>query len=95
MLQSKRKHLWKPMRRVSKKQQRSYHLYSKLRREYLNEHPKCELCSLNEANQIHHKKGRGRHLCSVEYFLSVCLDCHSWIHAHPAKARDAGLILLK
>jgi hypothetical protein len=29
----------------------------------------------------------------VANLIRLCFDCHSWVHAHPANAREVGMIL--
>lgn len=44
--------------------------------------------------QVHHKAGRGGpdpH--RLDNLVGCCEPCHMWIHAHPAEARDLGLMV--
>jgi hypothetical protein len=68
-------------------------LYSKLRKIFLTKNPKCwvqEKGCTKEATQVHHKAGRGRNTNKVDTFIATCHSCHTWIHAHPAEAREKG-----
>lgn len=98
--EKKEKYLRKPkskIKPVSKKQTSDLNKYGKVRAEYLREHPCCEVglpgCGGCDTRmlQIHHKKGRiGDLLTNKKYFLTVCYDCHIYIEAHPALARENG-----
>lgn len=81
-----------PLRRVSKKHAAALKTYSKLRKEYLREHPGCEVCTKNAATDIHHKEGRGPNLNRADTWLAVCRPCHHEIHTRPSKARERGLL---
>jgi hypothetical protein len=93
MLQSKNKHNWKPLRRVSKKRQRSYIEYAKLRREYLENNPVCQCCGVNQATEVHHRRGRGIYLCDVRYFMAVDAGCHRLIEKKRTWAMNFGYSL--
>lgn len=102
-----------PMKRsriapVSNKRAAENRDYSVARREYLAEHPYCELCvpikayphdpPLFEirpqlANQIHHYRGRvGRLLTDKRFFRAACQDCHEWVGKNGAQARRIGVL---
>jgi 5-methylcytosine-specific restriction endonuclease McrA len=56
----------------------------------------CRRCS-REATEVHHRrlKQRGgtkdeRVLYGLSNLISVCRECHSWIHLHPAESYSAG-----
>jgi hypothetical protein len=72
-------------------------IYSVLSKDYLRDHPICECgrpeCEKKEATEIHHKRGRGRFLNVVEYFLAVSRKCHNWIGDHSKEAMALGLVL--
>lgn len=67
-------------------------VYAKVRKEYLKEHPKCEVSGCTkDAKDIHHKAGRtGKLLTDTNYFMAVCRGCHLWIESHPVKSRELG-----
>ena len=71
--------------------------YKKVREIYLDKNPICEAnlngCG-NDANQIHHKKGRiGNLLIDDNYFLAVCGNCHHWIENNPTESKELGFSL--
>jgi len=88
-----------PLRRVSKKRQAQLKEYGKLRKEYLEEHSKCEVCQSRNATEIHHKMGRGKHTNDVEYFVAICRTCHNNVHFGtnqgygPSWARENGWLI--
>lgn len=66
--------------------------YLKIRKEFLKEHPKCEVDKcVKDAKEIHHKKGRtGDLLTDTRYFLAVCSTHHKLIEAKPNWAKENG-----
>lgn len=81
------------MRKQSEKQERDIEIYNVLAKDFLLDHPVCEACVTGctyHATQVHHKKGRGRWLTVVEFFLAVCDHCHKWIEMNPKAAKEAG-----
>jgi len=66
--------------------------YLRLREEYLRTHPKCEVCNLQDATEIHHKRGRiGENLFND--FLAVDRDCHRQIEENPQWAKEQNFSL--
>lgn len=86
------------MRKVSKKLAQEQREYSKLRKTWLTDHPMCQAkinrCTLRSTD-VHHKKGRGKHLLDVNTWLSVCRNCHNWIETHPEDAKELGFSISK
>jgi len=74
---------------VSDKQAKRLAEYRIVRDKYMADHPFCEICG-KIANDLHHKRGRGEHLCSVEYFMAVCRPCHTRIEDDSAYAYGNG-----
>lgn len=64
--------------------------YTAARHDYLKEHPWCQVCEEAPATEVHHKRGRGKHLLDESTWLPVCPECHRAIHASPAWAYEAG-----
>ena len=89
----------KRLRPVSRKMAPKLVLYYKARGEYMHEHPWCEICLVlgqkRLADDLHHKKGRGKHLCDKRYFSSLCRPHHTFVHDHPDWARKAGWLISK
>ena len=81
------------MKKVSTKLAQEQREYSKLRKTWLAEHPMCQAkinrCTLRSTD-VHHKKGRGKHLLDASTWLSVCRNCHNWIETHPEDAKELG-----
>jgi hypothetical protein len=76
---------------VSNKKLKELKIYRKNRLVYLKEHPKCEVCGINKADQIHHKAGRvGDDLTDPKNFLAVDDKCHVRIELNPIWAKDNG-----
>jgi hypothetical protein len=64
--------------------------YMKLRAEYLDKFPICQLENCcNPATEIHHKRGRdGDNL--FKFFLAVCREHHRYIEENPEWAKLNG-----
>lgn len=80
------------IRKISKKRAIQNKEYSKLRLEYLNEHPICDvgLCGAY-ATDIHHIAGRiGNKLTDITNFLAVCRKHHCEIEKNPIWAKEQG-----
>jgi len=84
----------KPLSPRSSKKEKLDVVYSILRKNYLSNHPMCEarfeVCSF-DASDIHHKKGRvGDLYLNDTEFMSVCRECHRYIHDNPKLAKELG-----
>jgi hypothetical protein len=81
------------MKKVSKKMSKINSEYSKLRREFLLEHPVChasiDRCSV-KATEVHHKRGRGKYHLDISTWLPVCRNCHTYIELNPEDAIELG-----
>lgn len=67
-------------------------IYEVNRKQYLADHPICEVrgCN-NKAVEIHHKMGKiGKLIYNILYFLGVCRKCHKKIEANPQWAKQEG-----
>jgi hypothetical protein len=78
-------------------------LYSKMRKEFLNE-PENATCRaklpgcLNVYKQeltVHHTKGRGLYYLDKTTWIPLCMACHMWVETHPKEAREMNLSLTK
>lgn len=68
--------------------------YSRKKKKFLQENPKCQFPSCNKpSTEIHHKKGRGKYLSVVQYFMAVCHDHHEWIEMNRGEAYEKGYLL--
>lgn len=52
----------------------------------------CQRCGMNGPD-IHHRLRRrdGGHKLSI--LVTMCRDCHSWVHNHPLSAKLTGYII--
>lgn len=48
--------------------------------------------TIPRSTEIHHVKGRGKHLNDESSWLAVSRPTHNFIHANPSKARLMGLL---
>lgn len=84
----------KPINKISTKESKRLVKYYKAKAEYMIDHEYCEVCNLEKADQIHHKKGRiGDLLFNKKYFLASCDSCHKKIEANPLWAKTLGYSL--
>lgn len=85
-----------PLRRVSKKHAKELRIYAKLRLDFLESHPMCEVGRKDICNRfscdVHHVHGRGKHLNDKGTWLAVCRPCHDFIHRNPGQARQLGFL---
>lgn len=73
--------------------------YAVLREQYLKMKPMCQahlpnICT-SKATDIHHKysgKDRSVYYLDMATWLSVCRDCHKWIHNFSREARELDLL---
>jgi len=77
---------------ISDKLKEELKTYRIVRDIYIKENPNCEICN-SLSQDLHHKKGRGKNLSNVEYFMSVCRKCHIFIHENPKKSRESLYLL--
>lgn len=84
----------KGIKKISKAQGKKNYQYGKKRKEYLAEHPMCEIrvegCT-GKATEIHHTKGRvGKNMTDETTFKSTCPNCHRWTEVNPKQAKEIG-----
>lgn len=82
----------KPINKVSAKRAVQNQQYAKLRKEYLELYPVCEVVEChNKSVEIHHMNQReNERLLDVNYFLAVCRPCHEKITRDSAWAIANG-----
>lgn len=79
---------------MSEKRRRESRVYTKLRKQFLEENPICELeYCFKPSVDLHHRHGRtGTNYLDTETWSALCRDHHDNVHAHPNEARKAGLL---
>jgi hypothetical protein len=85
----------KPLAPRSSKKEKLDALYTIIRKQWMKDHPMCQAklpgCSL-EAHDIHHKEGKvGELYLDTTNFVSICRNCHTWVHSNPKQAKELGL----
>ena len=92
----------KQIAKRSNKRAKQEREYAKVRDQYLNDHPICEvhrepvgeiggMLYYCQASEVHHKRGRiGKYLTDTRYFLAVCREAHDKIENNPSWAREKG-----
>lgn len=98
----------KPLRAVSEKRLAENRQYSKCRRVFLDNNPKCQVCldryeqkrlilpctGVSRSTQVHHMDGREHGLLLDESkWMPICNIHHHWVHAHPNEARQRGWLV--
>lgn len=93
----------RPISHRSQKRIQADKQYTKVRKQFLLEHPCCEAgkhglhlpeCkgSNPEYLTIQHLKGRvGKLYLDTRYWITLCLFCHSWVNENPDKSIEMGL----
>lgn len=93
MQQTANKRAIKPIKQISDKRAIKLKEYSKLRKQFLKENPKCAVYPYLPSNEIHHVRGRnGSLLTDTRYFLAVSRVGHQQIEMNPDWAREKGFI---
>ncbi len=90
--QSKKVKIITPVKKITAKRSAQNQEYLKLRKEYMEAFPACEVedCH-NKSKELHHKKGReGDLLTDTNYFMAVCPGCHQRITTDSAWAIEKG-----
>ena len=84
-----------PLRKVSKKRAIQNREYAKIRKQFLEKAPFCEVPDcIARSVEIHHSNHReGMKLCDAKHFVAVCRHCHMLIHDNPRWAREHGLLI--
>lgn len=87
----------KPVKKVTEKRAKQNQEYAKLRKEYLEVYPVCEVVEChNKSKEIHHMAGRdGDKLTDPDNFLAVCPSCHHKITVDSAWALENGYSILR
>lgn len=81
---------------VSSKRKKKDAEYSKLRQRYLTENPLCMIkvkgCT-HFATDVHHTfngANRDAFYLVQSTWMSLCRNCHDWVHLHSKEAREMG-----
>lgn len=68
-------------------------IYKKLRKEFLEQNPRCAVYQNRKATDVHHMRGRaGRLFLCVRYWLPVSRRAHIRIGEEPRWAREHGYL---
>lgn len=87
----------KPIKKVSTKRNSQNQQYLRLRKEYLESYPSCEVVECHKkSTEIHHMAGRENDmLLDTNYFLAVCHDHHHKITVDSKWAIENGYSILR
>ncbi len=89
-----KKKLPKRIKPVSESMALRLKAYRVERDKFMNENNVCQFTGCNkEANDLHHKAGRGKNLSNVSTFMAVCRFHHNWIHEHPKESRELKYLI--
>lgn len=85
------------LKKVSAKRAIENKEYARLRKDYLEAYPVCEVVECHfPSKEIHHMQGReGDKLTDINFFLAVCPGCHRKIETDTQWARDNGYSILR
>ena len=87
----------KRIKTVSPKKAKQDREYTKLRKQFLVDHPKCEIewddkCA-KKANQVHHVKRRGKNYLNVSTWKASCRHCHEMVEHNGSEAEARGFLV--
>lgn len=87
----------KPIKKVSTQRAKQNQVYARLRKEYLEAYPCCEVPECHrKSTDVHHQKGRsGDLLTNTDYFMAVCHDHHHMITVDSKWAIAQGFSFLR
>lgn len=83
-----------PLAKMSAKRKKEGRIYTKLRKQFLEDNPICQMrvqCEHARSTEVHHKKGRGKFYLDVTSWLASCFYCHKWENSHRNAAVELGL----
>ena len=80
------------LRRVNPRRRAEYEFDAVAARAFVAAHPFCARCGRPSRDRHHAAGRRGSNRTDESTWIAVCRECHDWIHAHPAEAREAGLL---
>lgn len=85
----------KPINKVSANRAVENKEYARLRRDYLEAYPCCEVSGCDRKSQaIHHRAGRSNDMLNdTNFWMAVCNLCHERIHAEPNWSLENGYIV--
>lgn len=88
------------MPKISEKLKGALIEYAHKKAEHLKKHPDCQAKLLGcqndrKTNQLHHGAKRGENLNKEEFFITVCVHCHSVIETKlsASERREKGLLI--
>lgn len=95
--QAKKFSIAQPVKKITAKRAGQNQEYFKLRKEYLELYPVCEVPECNlKATEIHHQRGReNERLLDTNYFMAVCHKHHGEFHSNSKEAREKGYSVLR
>ena len=84
----------KSIKPISDKKSKELAIYRVNRDKFMDENPVCQYGNCKrEANDLHHKAGRGIELTNVDNFMAVCREHHTYIHLHPKESRSLRYLI--
>ena len=81
------------MKRVSTKRAAQLREYKRIRIEFLEANPDCQICG-GVATEIHHtNKRNGERLIDTKYFMALDRKCHNMVHHYPEESKKRGWLI--
>lgn len=85
----------KPIKQISDKRAIQLKEYSKLRKQFLKENPKCAVYPYLKAVEIHHTypgSNRNRYFLEVSTWMAVSREGHNFIHSNVSLSKERGYL---
>lgn len=95
MQQTANKRAIKPIKQISDKRAIQLKEYSKLRKKFLKENPKCAVYPYLKAVEIHHTypgSNRNRYFLEVSTWMAVSREGHNFIHNNVSLSKSKGYL---
>lgn len=83
------------IKQVSDKRAVQLKEYSKLRKEFLKEHPMCEIYPDKKAVEVHHTypgANRIKYFLEEDSWMAVSREGHNWIHENVKQSKVLGYL---
>lgn len=95
MQQTPNKRAIKPIKQISDKRAIQLKEYSKLRKKFLKENPKCEIYPYLKSVEVHHRfpgANRNRYFLEVSTWMAVSREGHNFIHNNVSLSKERGYL---
>lgn len=80
-----------PINPVSKKQKERLSRYNEAKKNHYKSNNFCDICLTEQNLTIHHISGRGKNI--DKNLVTLCMDCHTYVHKNPKWSRENGYLI--